>query len=240
MSRRHRRSIALYVLVLAALALVAWAKVGVAHADDTVIMGALPSVGAVSAAPTTPAPDASGRFRTEWRSYLAAERLTNIARLRAYQQRGVFPLNETQEGYLDIFVDSHGTRCAMANLIALSGQAALVAQVAQEDNTRQLAAVTEGPLLEWMLTSGLTQDEAAFVQEPDFFMEPEASPAEKRRLLRVERERLRTHFAEAEAHLVRDTAESLELALDRLGARLDTPPPARAARALPSSALAAS
>ena len=84
---------------------------------------------------------------------------------------------------------------------------------------------TSGPLMEWILTSGFTQEEAAFVQEPDFFIPRDITPRVEHSRLDRERTRLQTHFLTAERRLVRDTRSSLALAYSRLGDRVNTEPP---------------
>ena len=56
--------------------------------------------------------------------------------------------------------------CAAATIIKMSGQDALVNRVAEQNNFVRLADVEQGPLMDWILTSGFTQDEIAAIQEP--------------------------------------------------------------------------
>lgn len=86
--------------------------------------------------------------------------------LRQYDSAGKFPRNEGQRGsQTPIFVDRHGTRCAMAYLIEQSGGAALVARIAA---TRNLARIPElkgdQALGAWLAETGLDLAEAARVQ----------------------------------------------------------------------------
>lgn len=94
---------------------------------------------------------------------LAAQRARMIGWLTAYEQAGVFPVDATGQP-ISVFVDTHGTRCPMAELIHDSGRDDLVGAIAREDNTARLADVHTGPLHDWMLASGLTLDEIAMIQ----------------------------------------------------------------------------
>lgn len=174
----------------------------------------LPVVGPTAAA--APATDPAAA----WRELLASRRATNIARLRAYAAAGVFPRNRAQPGWSNLFLDDEGRPCAMAHLIAASGNGALVEETARHDNHVQLGAVVEGPLLAWMLTSGLTQEEAALVQEPDMWVGDLDDPAVLATVLAAEDDRLRAHFLAAAAQLEARTDDGLELALSRLGERI--------------------
>ena len=51
----------------------------------------------------------------------------------------------------------------------------LVKQVAEQNNFIRLGDVKQGPLMDWILTSGLTQDEIVAIQEP--FMPVVRAPA---------------------------------------------------------------
>jgi hypothetical protein len=175
------------------------------------------SVALASDVVTAPTAD----FRAAWRAHLAAERRVQIERLRAYRIQGRFPINRVRPGRLNVFVDDRtGAHCAVANLIALSGQEELVQRTARENNFVRLADVSSGPLHDWVLTSGLTQEEVVFIQEP-YSYEPQAAPLARRlNVAAAEKARLRRHFAEVERRLLRDNDASLDLAVSRLPAAL--------------------
>jgi hypothetical protein len=86
--------------------------------------------------------------------------------LSLYRHRGRFPLNHDVRGRaVPKFIDSHGTRCAVAHLIEISGQHELVRQIAKTRNgarVRELARVPE--LRAWLDAAGLSVDEAARIQ----------------------------------------------------------------------------
>ncbi len=100
------------------------------------------------------------------RAELSAARKANLQRLEAYALEGAFPRNREQPGLLNVFQDKEGHLCAVANLINLDGHQGLIASTAATDNFIVLASVTEGPLLEWILDSGFTQEEIGMIQVP--------------------------------------------------------------------------
>ncbi len=166
---------------------------------------------AVSVAPSV-TPTASRPDTKTIKVKLATNRTTNIARLRAYRDAGVFPVNNVQPGMLNIFIDDSGHICAAANLMWQDGQQTLVQQTADTDNFLRLATVNSGPLMDWMLTSGLTQDEIARIQEPYSFMEEPAEPLQ----VAAEVKRLQDHFALVLVELEANSSASLDAAITRL------------------------
>jgi hypothetical protein len=102
----------------------------------------------------------------------------------------------------------------MAHLMRESGWGARAREIADTDNYVLVERVSSGPLLDWILRSGLTQEEAAQIQ-------PEYAP-HLRRTIRLERERLDRHFREVERQLVENTETSLDIAIARLEPALRT------------------
>jgi hypothetical protein len=152
------------------------------------------------------------------RSALAEARDRNLAAFRAYQRKGVFPSNTYRDQKLNVWRDAEGHLCAAATMIDRSGEHDLVQSVAASYNFIRLADVKDGPLLDWILTSGLTQEEVAMIQEP--FM-PIALPDDdqpdvvaKRRA--QENARLRARYTTVTNQLVKDAEHSLDAATDRL------------------------
>jgi hypothetical protein len=85
--------------------------------------------------------------------------------LEAYRADGRFPINRDFAEQTPYFVDAAGTRCAMAHLLELGGERALVDKIARERNNayvRELA--DEARLLAWLRAAGLTVEEAAAIQ----------------------------------------------------------------------------
>lgn len=103
--------------------------------------------------------------RTARRSALTIARAVQVERLRAYRDRGRFPLNrEFPSARVPIFVDDDGTHCAVGHLMQLAGLEDAVQEIARHDRFVYVPDVTSGALVDWVLTSGLTQEEAALIQ----------------------------------------------------------------------------
>ena len=101
-----------------------------------------------------------------------AARARCILELRTYRLRGRFPHNHVRrDGRTPMFVDEHGTRCAMAHLIERSGERSLVARIARTQNLAHIHGLAGDPeLVAWLDRNGLTADEAARIQpayDPD-------------------------------------------------------------------------
>jgi hypothetical protein len=167
-------------------------------------------------------PRISAAARARLRKVLASRRAKNVAAFRAYANRGVFPHNFTISGPLNVWIDEEGRMCAAATMMFKSGAKSLVRQTGRTNNFVKLGDVTDGALMDWMLTSGLTQSEVAMIQEP--FMgrrdpnEPAWNSAEWRT---AEDARLKARYAEILATLVTSPDASIDAAIDTLASRPD-------------------
>jgi hypothetical protein len=156
------------------------------------------------------------------RAKLLENRAANLARFRAYRTAGVYPSNVYTRGLANVWRDQDGHYCAAATIIRASGQEALVQRVAEQNNSIKLADVTSGPLMDWILTSGLTQAEIALIQRPFSPVTVRPQPRPERPLpvdpgLRAaETRRLAALYAEIEAKLAAGERDSIALATDRL------------------------
>lgn len=186
-------------------------------------------------------PDAKGWGLGDWHQYLAQQRRTQIDRLRAYIDRGEFPRNADFSFQLTpYFVDDAGIRCAVGHLMERDGWRRDVERIARENNHVRVADVTSGPLVEWIRTSGLTQEECARIQ-PSYGWEGGGELDRGKPAVRdeSERDRVRAHLTRVEAELVRDTLASLNTALERLLATLPKPQDASSAGFLSDAPLPA-
>jgi hypothetical protein len=107
-----------------------------------------------------------GRDVAHLSSVQASMRERLINELTRYARRGKFPRNlDFPEKRTPYFIDSFGTRCAMAHLIESTGAAGLVARVAATLNNA-LVRDLEGDLelVAWLDRAGLTAAEAARIQ----------------------------------------------------------------------------
>lgn len=153
--------------------------------------------------------DVAGKDETTVvRGKLAETRARHLAELRAYWQQGDFPQNEMSPRIANIFRDDIGRLCAVANMIQKDGgNDALIDQTARDNNMIRLADVESGPLYEWILTSGFTQEEIAMIQVP--YMPPrQMSDME-------ERARIQERLSDVEERLRDDTDQSIEVAAQR-------------------------
>ena len=89
-----------------------------------------------------------------------------IAELEGYAAAGRFPHNHCVPGRrVPVFVDGHGTRCAMAHLIESTGHAALVARVAASRNLAWIHEIAaDAELQRWLDACGLSAAEAGRIQ----------------------------------------------------------------------------
>ncbi|MET0412438.1 MAG: hypothetical protein ABW217_14145 [Polyangiaceae bacterium] len=96
----------------------------------------------------------------------AVNRALLLDELRRYRRAGRFPLNHAfRDRLVPEFIDAHGTRCAMAHLMQISGQAQLVRHIARTENNarvRELARLPE--LRAWLAAAGLSVEDAARIQ----------------------------------------------------------------------------
>lgn len=164
--------------------------------------------------------------RAALRAKLVANRAANLARFRAYQKAGVFPSNTYGDTARNVWLDADGHLCAAATIIKASGKADLVARTAEQNNFIRLADVTQGPLLDWILTSGLTQAEIVAIQEPMMPVTRRPEPTPEPRLVdsglrKRENQRLIAKYRQVDASIVANQKRSLELAVDRLMTRSD-------------------
>ncbi len=160
--------------------------------------------------------------RAALRAELKQRRDASVARFLAYREAKVYPINSYTPGLQHVWIDELGHLCAAATVISADWGFDVTAAVAIEDNFVRLADVTDGPLAEWMLTSGLTHHEIVAIQEPmegpdgRFGMmapDPQPDPAEQARLYAI--------YVSVERQLASLEDENLDLAVAALAAHPD-------------------
>jgi hypothetical protein len=160
--------------------------------------------------------------RATVRAALVQARTRNLAAFRAYQKKGVFPSNTMKATKLNVWLDADGHFCAAATIIKMSGQDDLVNRVAEQNNFIRLADVKQGPLMDWILTSGFTQDEIAAIQKPfrPVTHEPAIAPDQPilvdASMRKAETARLVATYKSVDKMLVKNASKSLDKATDRL------------------------
>ncbi len=100
------------------------------------------------------------------RSVLEARRAANLTIFHAYALAGEFPSNVYKNRMLNVWKDTTGHPCAVANMVIKSGNPGLFDQVAETDNFIRVADVKEGEFFDWILTSGFTKEELMLIQRP--------------------------------------------------------------------------
>jgi hypothetical protein len=172
-----------------------------------------PAPTADTPSPPEPARPA-GPDRTVVRARLADHRAKQIAHLHAYGEKRQFPLNVANVPNFHSFCDSKGRLCAVANLLETDGRHDLVQATAHENNALSVADVHGGPIMDWILTSGLTQEELVRVQVWPVLherrLERERATAEERMNAAVAK-----HIVDMEAELEANTEASLAIAVER-------------------------
>jgi hypothetical protein len=175
-----------------------------------------PAASGEVAPPTSDRPVALSRDAV--RAALAKRRAHNLAAFRAYRRGGVYPHNTYRTGSLNVWRDADGHLCAAATMIDRDGQHDLVTKTAESNNYIRLLDVTDGPLMDWILTSGFTNEEIDRIQAP--MVEPPEVQRERMRQQRAwqlaEDAKLRRGYAATDAWLVRHAKAGLDDATDRL------------------------
>ena len=179
----------------------------------------------VTSAPLRIAPPMVSRAQV--RAKLLANRRANLARFHAYLIAGVYPSNVFTGELGNIWRDQQGNYCAAATIIRASGAVELVERIAEDNNFFRIADVEQGPVMDWIFTSGLTQQELVMIQKPfrPVTSRPELEPTTTLeidpKLRAAETRRLAKLYREIERKLASQQRKNLELAVDRLMKRPD-------------------
>jgi hypothetical protein len=160
--------------------------------------------------------------RAKLRAALASRRAASVDHFLAYRDARVYPVNTYQPGMQHVWLDEQGNLCAAATLISHDWGRDAAMAVSFDDNFIRLADVEDGPLLDWILTSGLTHHEIVAIQEPGFAgreMPIEPQPDDPGRIAEIDR--LFTVYNSVERQLRSMSDASLDDATDALMARPD-------------------
>ncbi len=96
-----------------------------------------------------------------------AARKQLVDALSAYRERGDFGRGDDEGARVPYFVDAEGRRCAVAELLYVSGELGLIERVRTTNNHAWILDLAGDAAFEgWLATHGLTFDEAARVQLP--------------------------------------------------------------------------
>lgn len=163
------------------------------------------------ALPIRVAPD-----RAAVRKALDKRRAKNLAAFRAYRKAGVYPHNTVRPGPLNVWIDADGHLCAAATMIAKDGKRKLVEETGKTNNQIRLLNVTEGALLDWMLTSGFTLEEIDRIQAPMIYPDGRWEGPPLQFDFAEEDAKLKAGYARTDAWLVKQRKASLDIATDRV------------------------
>ncbi len=191
----------------------------------------------VATGTTALAEDSKPDNHAELRRALGEQRKVNLARFHDYRRAKVYPHDwDTPDGKLqmvNVWRDPQAHLCAVATLVHLDGKDAMVETIAKDQNSIQTANLTDGPLVDWIMTSGFTQEEVVMIQAPteaDVEMMEAQERAEKRRIKRWlarEDNRLASVYKTIETTL--ETGRIADAGLDLATARLAQHPELAAA-----------
>jgi hypothetical protein len=160
--------------------------------------------------------------RDEVRTALMERRATTFQRFILYREARVYPVNDFDSGFAHVWVDASGNLCAAATIISGDWGRDVTAMVATEDNFIALAGVHDGPLADWILTSGLTHHEIVAIQVPGWQgNRPEPQPQPEPDPRAAEIARLYDIYIDVERQLSTMWLDSIEDATDALMARPD-------------------
>lgn len=154
--------------------------------------------------------------RDSVRAALVQARAQNIQAFIQYQQARSFPSNTHSDKALNVWRDRDGKYCAAATIILKSGNKALVEKVAEQSNFIKLGDVKQGPVMDWILTSGLTQAEIAMIQEPFMPVAGDEPMLVEPDLRAQETARLVEKYQQITAALYQGASANLDAATDRL------------------------
>jgi len=124
------------------------------------------------------------RLRTARVDHLSPQQQARRAELldvlHEYRTVGVFPHNHGYQAHprpvrvdgafpeephrTPVFVDEHGTHCAVGYLLAVDGQDALVQRIVDEGNLRFVHEIDDPELLAWAHDAGFSRDDLARIQ----------------------------------------------------------------------------
>jgi hypothetical protein len=169
-------------------------------------------------APQAPqvAPVAQAKLdRAALRAKLAARRDHTMQNFLAYREARVYPINRLPGGgFRHVWIDGDGNLCAAATLVSKDWGRDAAVRAARANVEIRIADAKQGPLADWVLTSGFTHAELVAIQAPGFTggMQME-QPIDERT---IEVTRLYNLYIDVERQMHSLWDENLDLATDAL------------------------
>jgi hypothetical protein len=187
-------------------------RLRLAFASLALSLGACAVSTAHATVPTNPLPVVEQQTeidRAALRQKLAERRASTFKNFLAYRDAMVYPINELPGGgFRHVWIDRTGNLCAAATLISKDWGRAAATRVGKTDVELKLANVKSGPVLDWMLTSGMTRAELVAIQLPgDTFVMDQRS---------TEINRMYAIYLDVERQVRSLDEQNLELAVDEL------------------------
>jgi hypothetical protein len=145
------------------------------------------------------APDPKEDTVTQLRQVLEQRRAINLKRFHHYRLKRIYPHNTYEPGMVNVWTDADGHLCAVATLMKAEGLDSLVQQIGLEQNFMRIAEVDSGPVIDWVLASGLTQEELVMIQQPSA-----ADVEDMEREYRRQQRRLARRLAREDARLAKN------------------------------------
>jgi hypothetical protein len=93
-----------------------------------------------------------------------SSRSTLIEELDAYRVAGRFPQNHYRFDRIPVFIDEHGTHCAVGHLMRCNGHEDLALRTAAKDNYIWVKDITDPDVVKWQIESGFTMEELKLIQ----------------------------------------------------------------------------
>lgn len=147
--------------------------------------------------------------RAALRTKLAERRASTFKNFLAYRDARVYPVNELPGGgFRHVWIDRTGNLCAAATLISKDWGREAATRVGKTDVELKLANVKSGPVLEWMLTSGMTRSELVAIQLPGSMEMPSNRDLEINRMFSI--------YLDVERQVRSLDEQNLDLAVDEL------------------------
>jgi antitoxin component YwqK of YwqJK toxin-antitoxin module len=93
-----------------------------------------------------------------------SERKNNLDILHTYILAGIFPINYYETFRTPVFIDEHGTHCAVGYLMMCSGHDDLARRISAKDNYIFVKNIDDPELSDWQQASGFSVEELALIQ----------------------------------------------------------------------------
>jgi hypothetical protein len=98
-------------------------------------------------------------------------RAVHLQHLHEYWKAGRFPHNHVRPGLMPVFIDEHGTACAVGYLLLEGGAAELARQIARDQLLARLPEIHSPALARWAVENGFRVEELALIQ-PSYRYKP--------------------------------------------------------------------